>query len=1031
MQFTDIFIRRPVFSTVLSLVLLLVGLVSFKNMNVRQYPEIEVSTVQVSVAYYGANAALMQGFVTTPLENSISSIDGIDYIVSSSKYGSSVITVYLKQGYDINVAVTDILNQISAVRGQLPKDIQDPVVSKVDPSARPSMYIAFNSNTMGQEAVTDYLMRVVQPQMQIVDGVGEAELLGDREYAMRVNLDPSLMAAHNLTTNEVFDALQNNNLQAAAGQLKTPSQQFNVVASTDLNTAAQFNNLVIKQNGTHLIRLRDVGNAELGSKDYDTFSNINGKETVVIGIIPKSTANPLAVSQGIRKLMPQLQASMPDGMQMKLLYDSSDFIKDSIHEVYKTIFEAAILVILVIFLFIGDLRTIFVPIVTIPLSIIGVCAYMYAMGYSVNTLTLLAWVLAIGLVVDDAIVVLENIHRHVAEGLPAQQAAIRGAREIGFAVIAMTFTLAAVYVPIGFTGGMVGTMFREFSFTLAGAVIVSGFVALTLSPMMCAKFMAGGLNHSRFATKVDTTFNRLMNSYKRLLGKVMDKRIWVLALGGLIYLSCYFLYMSLPEDLAPIEDQGVLYAQLIGPTAANIQYMNKYSNQIQQVYDKIPEKQNFGIFAGFGGTNYGFSFISFVPWSQRSRASWNILRSINPELKANSGLIVQAFPPPSLPSTGNTPVSFVLTGNVSTDELNNYMQKLIQETQKNPGFRSATTDLLVDSPQLSVDIDRDRAGVMGVKMSDIANLLNYLMGEPQTIMFSMRNRSYYVIPEFSKNFMYDNDPNEVKNYYVKTQSGDLVPLSNLVTVHKEVVPQSLNHFQQMPSATLNATLLPSYTQGQALDFLKQTAARILPPQIHIDYAGQSRQTIQASDAIQQAMIFAVIFIFLVLAAQFESYRDPLIVMSTVLLSVAGALYVLKIIPGNSLNIYSKIGLITLIGLISKHGILIVEFANQLQKTKKLSIREAAIESASLRLRPILMTTAAMVLGALPLALASGAGANARHQIGFVIVGGMTFGTMFSLFVVPVIYTLLAKAHKEDDFVDPDVQSPAPKPLEHV
>ncbi len=1019
MQFTDTFIRRPVFATVLSLILVLIGLVSFSNMTVRQYPQIEVSTIQVYVAYNGASAALMEGFVTTPLESAISSVDGIDYMISSSSYSASTITIYLKQDYDINVAITDVMNQISSVRWQLPQEIQDPVVSKLDPSAKPTMYIAFSNPSMSQEAVTDYLIRVVQPQMQIIDGVGQATVFGERVYAMRINLDPQKMAARNLTANDVYKALKANNLQAAAGQLKTHAQQFNVIAATDLNTAEEFNNLVIKNDGSHLIRLRDVGNAELGAQQYDSFSNIDGKDNTVIGIIPKSTANPLAVSRGIRALMPELESSMPDGMKMQLLYDSSEFIKDSIREVYKTIFEATGLVILVIFLFIGDLRTIFVPIVTIPLSLIGVCGYMYAMGYSVNTLTLLAWVLAIGLVVDDAIVVLENIHRHIEEGMPPLQAAIKGAREIRFAIIAMTFTLAAVYIPIGFTSGMVGTMFREFSFTLAGAVVVSGFIALTLSPMMCARFMAGGISQTGFAHKIDAIFSNLMQSYKQLLSRVIDKRQWIILLGALVYLSCYFLYTSLPEDLAPVEDQGVLYAQLIGPTAANIQYMNKYSDEIQKVYDTVPERKHYGIFAGFGGTNFGFSFISFVPWSQRKRSSWEILHSINPALKANPGLIVQAFPPPSLPSTGGgAPVSFVLNGDVGINELNNYMQQLISEANKNPGFRSATTDLLIDSPQLLVDINRDRAGILGVSMADIANTLSYLMGEPQTILFDMRNRSYYAIPELTDNFLYKNEPGNIKNYYVNTQNGDVVPLSNLVTIIPQTVPQSINHFQQMPSATLNASLASNYTQGQALNFLNAAAEKILPSKIHIDYANQSRQTVQASDAMQQAMLFAVLFIFLVLSAQFESYRDPLIVMSTVLLSVAGALYVLKIIPGNSLNIYSKIGLITLIGLISKHGILIVEFANQLQM-KGLSIREAVLESASLRLRPILMTTAAMVLGAVPLALASGAGANARHQIGFVIVGGMSFGTLFSLFVVPVVYTMLAKKHEEDVFVDPD------------
>ncbi len=1014
MHFTDIFIRRPVFATVLSLVVLMIGIISFMNMEVRQYPEIETSVIQIGVTYPGASAGLMEGFVTTPIENAVGSIDGIDYMTSTSSQSQSTITINLKLGYDINVAITDVGNKISSVRYQLPKDIQDPVISKNDPEAYPQVYIAFNSDAMSPEEVTDYLLRVVQPQLQTLDGVSEAKILGEREYAMRVNLNPKLMTAHNITASDVYGAIARNNLQATAGTVKAPSQQYNVVADTDMATPEQFNNMVLKEDNGHLIRIRDVGNTILGAKSYDSSAIISGKETTVVGIIPKSTANPLAVSDEVEAMLPTIKKELPAGLTAELTWDNSMFIKASIKEVFETIIEAIIFVIIVIFLFVGDFRAVFIPAVTIPLSIIGVCGYMYAMGYSINTLTLLAWVLAVGLVVDDAIVVLENIHRHLENGMKATPAAIKGAREIGFAVIAMTFTLAAVYAPIGFTTGLTGILFREFSFTLAGSVIVSGFIALTLSPMMCAKIMASGPPTGKFSQFVEHTFDKFMNAYKRTLSRVMDARTLVVIVALAIYAMCFYLFTIIPEELAPVEDQGVVLAYIEAPSAANIKYTEHFTKLLEPIYDSVPEMLNYGIINGFNGANTAISFLDLIPWDKRKRTAMQITAAIAPKMQANPGLNILPFPPPPLPGAGITPVSFVLKTTTDYNLLNNSMHELMAAARKSPIFQSMNTDIKLDKPQTNVDIDRDRAGDLGISMADIANTLKVMMAEPQDYLFDMRGRSYYIIPEFTKNFDYKNNPHNINNYYVRTKSQDLVPLSNIVKIKDTVQPQSLNHFQQLPSATLDATVNDKYTIGQALDFLRAEAEKILPSSVQVDYSGQSRQLMEASSAMEQAMIFAVIFIFLVLAAQFESYRDPLIVMSTVLLSVMGALLTLKL-AGGTLNIYSKIGLITLVGLISKHGILIVEFANQLQKTDGMSVREAAIESASLRLRPILMTTAAMVLGAFPLAIATGAGAQSRHQIGWVIVGGMCFGTLFSLFVVPTVYTLIAKKHEPEEY----------------
>lgn len=1004
MQFTDVFIRRPVFATVLSLIILLVGLRAYLDLPVRQYPNIEASVVTITTTYPGASAQLLEGFVTTPLEGALVGIDGVDFMESSNVQGSSTLTLHFRIGYDINKAVTDVSNAVASVRSVLPREIDSPVIAKDDPNARPTMYLAFASDNMPIVAVSDYLLRVVKPQLATLSGVGRVDIYAS-QYAMRIWLNPDQMTAHNLTADEIQNALNANNVQSAAGRLQSKWQELDVIASTDLRTAEQFNNMVLKQENGYLIRLRDVGKAILDTPSERSSAFIMGKRTAVMAVTPQANANPLDVATAVNKVLPNIQAHLPTGLQSSVIWDSSKFIAESIVGVRHTILEAAICVILVIFLFLGSMRAVLIPVVTIPLALIGVCSLMLVMNYSLNTLTLLAWVLAIGLVVDDSIVVLENIHRHIEAGMKPFDAALTGAREIGFAVIAMTLTLAAVYAPIGFMTGITGSLFREFAFTLAGAVVISGFVALTLSPMMCAYVLHHEVNRKGLPEKLDELFNKLMRRYQLLLAKVLTKRTLVVIIAAIIYASCYFLYSRIPAELAPQEDQGAIMTIAFGPTSANLAYTEKYTKQIEEAYKTVPEALGYILVNGYPkGVNSAISFLVLKPWEERKRAAGAIIQALFMPLMSIPGL--QAFPLnlPALPGSGNgSPVEFIVKTTSSYHKLNTAMGQLLAAAAKNPELLNTDSDLKLDKLQASLEIDRNKASDMGITTGAISNTLNILLGEPTVTRFVMEGRSYPVIPQLLANFR--DDPHELDKINLRTLSGNLVPIANIVKISETIGPQTLTHFQQLRSAVLSASLPPGYTLGQALAYLK-TAAKALPADMQIDFRGQSRQLIEASGAMQQTFLFALIFIFLVLAAQFESFRTPLIVMVSVPLSLSGALLAMMLTKC-TMNIYTQIGLVTLIGLITKHGILIVEFANQLQE-KGEPLYQAVIDAAAMRLRPILMTTAAMVLGALPLALASGAGSEARRQIGWVIIGGMSFGTLLTLFVVPTAYTLLAK-----------------------
>jgi multidrug efflux pump len=1011
MRFTDIFIRRPVFAITLSLIVLLIGILSFTKLTIRQFPQIEASVISIHTAYSGATADLMEGFVTTPIENAIAGVDGIDYVTSSSTQGLSTITVNLKLGFDVNQATNDISNQISSIRWKLPEEIDDPVISQQDPNARPILYIAFSSQRMTLEEITDYLLRTLQPQMQTQPGVGQAVIFGDFEYAMRIWLDPAKMVAHQVTATDVQAALQQNNVQSAAGQIEGDLQLFDIYANTDLTEASQFNQLFIRNVNGRIVRIQDIGEAKLGSKDPVVSVNANGEKTIMMGIIPKTTANPLDVAKNITTLLDQIRTHMPQDLQATLVWDTSKFISSSLEEVNHTIFEAALFVFIVIFLMIGSLRAVFVPIITIPLSLIGTFGIMLALGYSINTLTLLAFVLAIGLVVDDAIVVLENVDRHLHEGMKATQAALKGAAEIAFPVIVMTLTLAAVYAPIGFATGLIGQFFTEFAFTLAGSVIVSGFIALTLSPMMCSKIYQGRESKtSKLAEFAAHAFTNLKTIYRTILIKVLHRRRFMILIAICVYISCYLLFIMIPQELTPAEDQGGLMGIMTGPAAANLRYTEEHSKAIEKIYQSIPEMEAYGIINGHPqGVNSSMSFLVLKPWDKRKHTAMEIQMNLFPLFQSIPG--VQAFPvnPSSLPgASGFTPIEFILKTTGSYEELQQLADQFTQEASKIKGLLQIDNDLKIDKPQVVVNINRNKATDLGIHMNELANSFNLFLGQRTLTRFNMGGRSYDVLPELYAR--YRKTPTAINNLYVRTAHNDLVPLSNIATIKEQIVPESLNHFQQGRATTITASLASNLTLGDALKQLKQVADKVLPKTIEIDLGGESRQFMDTAGTMTQTFIFSLLFIYLILAAQFESFRDPLIVILSVPLSLAGALLFL-ILFGGTLNIYSEIGLVTLVGLITKHGILMVEFANQ-QREQGIHFFDAIITSATTRLRPILMTTSAMVLGALPLALASGAGAMSRRQIGLVIIGGMTLGTLFTLFVVPTAYCLLVSKKRK-------------------
>jgi hydrophobe/amphiphile efflux-1 (HAE1) family protein len=1013
MSFTDIFIRRPVLASVVSFLILLAGIQSAMKLQLRQFPALSSTTITITTTYPGANADLIKGFITTPIAQAVASAEGIDTLISNSQQNVSTITLNLLLNANADRAVTDVLAKVSQIKYQLPRAAFDSVVTKQTGESTAVLYMSFNSKNLNPSQITDYLNRVIQPKLQTIDGIASAQILGGQTFAMRLWLNPNRMAARGVTPTDVAAALAANNFTAAVGQIKGDFVQTSINAETSLNSARAFGQLVIAARDDALIRLADIADIELGPESVDSSSAFDGLKAVFIGIYPTPTANPLDVINDVRKAFPEIQAQLPAGINAAIAYDATKFIRASIWEVEKTLGEAALIVIVVVFLFLGNMRSTIIPIVTIPLSLIGVMIILYALGYSLNLLTLLALVLAIGLVVDDAIVVVENIYRHMEEGMPPRDAALKGAREIASPVISMTITLAAVYAPIGFVSGLTGALFREFAFTLAGSVIVSGIVALTLSPMMCSRLLRPpSFNLRGFPALLDRLFDRLRERYQRRLHKTLNFRaLTILILVGILAITGV-MFASTPKELAPEEDQGVVFIVAKTPQYANLDYLEKATQQVEAAGADIPEREHVFNINGSAGVHEGFGGLLLMPWGERKRSQKQIMEALQPKLATVTGAEILAFGPPSLPgSTGGPPVQFVIRTIADYRQLVDVMAEIETAARESGLFLFANSDLKFDLPQIDFKIDADKANRLGISMRDVGTSLATLLGGNFVNRFSLQGRSYQVIPQAPREFRLT--PDWLTRYQLRTSTGALVSLATIASVSTSVQPNGLPTFQQLNSATLQAVPFPGHTLGEAISFLQQKAKEVLPEGYSIDYQGETRQFVKEGNTLIATFVFALIVIFLVLAAQFESFRDPFIILIALPTSMFGALLplnLLGVVGAASMNIYSQIGLVTLIGLISKHGILMVEFANKLQEHEGLGRREAIEHAAAVRLRPILMTTAAMVVGMVPLIVGEGAGANSRFAIGIVIAAGMSIGTLFTLFVTPAIYTHIARDH---------------------
>jgi multidrug efflux pump len=1007
MQLPEISIRRPVFATVLSLLILLVGWVSFEGLTVREYPRIDEPTVTVSTRFGGASSEVIESQVTKPLEDSIAGIEGVDVITSISRQEQSQITVRFKLERDPDSAAADVRDKVSRVRQRLPQGIDEPVIAKVEADAFPVVWIALSSDRYSRLQLSDFANRLAKPVLQTAPGAADVRIYGERRYSMRVWIDPDRLAAYRLTVQDVEDALRRSNLEVPAGRIESAQREFNVTAATDLQTPEQFRDIAIRNVNGLPVRLGDVARVEQGPQDERSAVRLNGRDSISLGVIRQATANPLDLSAGVRQLLDKVREDLPEGVNVDIANDNSVFIDRSIKAVYTTIAEAVVLVALVIFVFLRTLRASIIPLVTIPVSLIGTFALMALFGFSINTLTLLALVLAIGLVVDDAIVVLENIYRHIEEGMKPFEAAIKGAREIGFAVVAMTLTLAAVYAPLAFTPGRTGRLFAEFALALAGAVVVSGFVALTLSPMLCSKLLRHNPNPGWFDRGMERTLNGLTRVYGLALARSLKLK-WLVVLVMLASAGgSWWLLQGIKQELAPIEDRGVILVNINGPDGATLNYTRRYAEAIERIGQDYPEFDR--IFSNIGNPSVaqGSVFYRAKPWEERERTTQEIAREVAPRIAGLPG--VSAFPitPPSLgQGFRERPVNFVIVTSDSYENLSRVVRQFQEEMARYPGFVQVDTDLRLNKPEVRMDVDRERAADMGVSVDVIARTVETLLGGRVVTRYKQDGEQYDVVVQTDS--MQRSAPEDIDRLFVRGRNDAMIPLASLVSVREVVVPRELNHFGQRRSASITANLAPQFALGEALEVMDRIGAKVLPAGYTTDLNGQSREFRNASGSLAIVFVLALVFIYLVLAAQFESFVDPFIIMLSVPLSMLGALLALKL-TGGSLNVFSQIGLITLVGLITKHGILIVEFANQLGE-QGLSRLEAVRQSAALRLRPILMTTGAMVLGAVPLALASGAGAESRQQIGWVIVGGMSLGTLLTLFVVPTMYMLLSRRH---------------------
>jgi len=1009
MVLSDISIRRPVLATVMSLVVALIGIVCYQRLPVREYPKIDEPVVTVETKYRGASAEVIESRVTKPLEDSLAGIEGVDVLTSISRAENSQITVKFRLERNPDAAAADVRDRVARTRGKLPEDIDEPVIAKVEADANPIIWLAFSSDRLSALEVTDIASRLVKTRLQTLPGAADVRVFGERRYSMRIWLDRNKLAAYRLTPQDVEDALARQNVEVPAGRIESRAREFSVVAETDLVKPEQFEGVVVRYVNGYPVRIRDVGRVEVAALDERSVVRFNGRPAVALGVIKQATANPLELSQAIRDELPRIVADLPEGVAVNVAYDSSVFIDRSIKAVARTIFEAIVLVALVIFVFLRSVRATIVPLVTIPVSLVGAFGLMYLLGFSVNTLTLLALVLAIGLVVDDAIVMLENIWRHIEEGMPPYRAALVGSKEIGFAVVAMTLTLAAVYAPVAFMTGRTGKLFIEFALTLAGAVLVSGFVALTLSPMMCSKLLRHTERHGRLYNWIEAGIVRMTSGYRRALGWGLRHRAVVLAVALVVPTTAIaWFFTSLKQELAPTEDRGVVLGIFVGPEGATIQYSDSYAARLEKIYENTADVTRYFVVAGFPQVSQGVSFVGLKDWDERHRKAQAVAAEVGPKLFSLPGVL--AFPtlPPSLGQSPRAkPVEVVVVTSAGYGELDRTVNALVAELAKNPGLLNIETDLKLNKPELKVQVSRDRAADAGIQVETVGRTMETMLGGRQVTRYKQNGEQYDVLVQMAGADR--TRPNDIADIFVRGRGDAMVPLSSLVTVREGVAPRELNHFAQRRSATITAILAPDYALGDALKSIEETARRQLPPGYALDYNGISREFRASTGGLYFTFLLALAFIYLVLAAQFESFRDPFIIMLTVPLSMTGALAALQF-SGGTLNVYSQIGLVTLVGLITKHGILIVEFANQLQE-KGLAIREAVTESAVLRLRPILMTTGAMVLGAIPLAFAHGAGAESRQPIGWVIVGGLLLGTLLTLFVVPTVYSLVARRHR--------------------
>jgi multidrug efflux pump len=1016
MKFTDIFVRRPVLAIVVNLVILIAGLQSIRTLSVRQYPRSDISVVTVTTAYVGANADLVRGFITTPLERVIASADGIDYMESSSAQGVSTITVHLKLNYDTNAALTQVQAKVAQVRNNLPPEAEAPVIELATADTEfASMYIGFSSDELDQNQITDYLVRVVQPKLSAVSGVQRADILGSRTFAMRVWLKPEKMAALGIAPNDVRTALSENNYLSAIGQTKGSMTSVNLVANTDLRTAQEFRQLVVKQKDGVVVRLGEIADVVLGAENYDSEVRFNGQTATFMGIWVLPNANSLDVIKRVRKELPDIQAQLPAGMKLGIPYDATEYIQDAINEVLSTLTETLLIVIVVIFLFLGSFRAVLIPIVAIPISLVGAVFLMLAFGFTINLLTLLAIVLSVGLVVDDAIVMVENVERHLALGEKPFPAAMKAARELVGPIIAMTITLAAVYAPIGIQGGLTGALFREFAFTLAGAVIVSGIVALTLSPMMGSRLLREGAAEKGFAGFVNRRFERVRQTYGRVLTGTLNYRPVVFVLWVIVVALIPIFYMFSAKELAPVEDQAVVFGVIQAAPNATLDQTSLFAQEVFNVYNAFPEKK--AVFQ-ITSPNGGFGGMVTKPWSERKKSTQQLQVEATMGMTKIPGIRVITLVPPALPGGGSFPVDFVVASTAEPERLTEFANQLVMKAYQSGLFMYADSDLKFDQPQAEVVFDRDKLRAQGVDLGQVGRDLSTMLGGNYVNRFSIQGRSYKVIPQVKRAERLT--PDQLSNIYVSGAGGKLVPLSTFATLKTSTQPRDLKRFQQLNAVRIQGVIPPGVPLDSALKVLETESARILPKGFTVDYAGESRQLRVEGSKFLFTFLLSAILIYLVLAAQFESFRDPFIVLAgSVPLALSGAL-LFSFLGVTTLNIYSQVGLITLVGLIAKNGILIVEFANKLQETGLPKLK-AVVEAAETRLRPILMTTAATVMGHMPLVFARGPGAGARNSIGFMLVTGMIIGTAFTLFVVPSIYVLVAKTHKKDEGVEVEAE----------